>query len=234
MNIWLLYKVSGYVEGPFSCGTFPITSCLLSTGWLVTISACNRCQVETYLCSLCSLGVAASDRLGSSIMARKVLIYCGQIAHYASVRMCRRHTVVGLCVCVCVCTGDCRLVDQRVSNKFWRMRVVGVGVTTVWLCTLSRAYHVSRVSLSSSKDPVIFWLNSSQTISPFAHTLAMNFALISDSSLRWTGMCLITCLVQPMNCNALQMVEVWTVTPNLPESLSLSSSRKMPGFSSLA
>ena len=27
--------------------------------------------------------------------------------NYASVRMCRRHTVAGLCVCVCVCVSVC-------------------------------------------------------------------------------------------------------------------------------
>ena len=28
---------------------------------------------------------------------------CANCIHYASVRMCRRHTVVGSCICVCVC-----------------------------------------------------------------------------------------------------------------------------------
>ena len=44
--------------------------------------------------------------------------YC----NYASVRMRRRHTVVGACICVCICMSATRVSRRPLQTRHWRVQ----------------------------------------------------------------------------------------------------------------
>ena len=109
-------KLGDMSEALFLCSSANIQCSAVCCWQYLTISAFDGCHVEIHLYSLCSLGAAASDRAGSRITAWRVSSYCSWLLittaalltfhvllNYASVRMRRRHAVVGLCVCVSVC-----------------------------------------------------------------------------------------------------------------------------------